>query len=112
MVAYWQENLDLAREQQAGPELVAAIEACLAGVAPPEADAGGPLDMVAADEYRRLRIAHERAEARVDELSRLAAWQEARLRDMSESLSWRLTAVLRRARSGLRRSAARSGGGR
>jgi hypothetical protein len=101
-IAYWHENLELAAERGASRELIGAIEECLASVAAPESAAAGLYDRVAADEYRRVRIALEQAEERIDELSELVAWQEARLRDIEGSASWRWTGPLRRIK-GLRR---------
>jgi hypothetical protein len=54
--------------------------------------------------YEKRRVADERARA----LDAHASWQEARLKDIERSASWRLTKPLRRAKRRLRRGGSRT----
>jgi Polysaccharide pyruvyl transferase len=84
------------RRAEAERELVerlgAAIERARSAAAP------GPGDVVAEADYLDALRATDRANARREDLAKLAAWQASRLRDIEGSASWRLTAPLRRGR--------------
>ncbi|MGH2950901.1 MAG: hypothetical protein ACRDKX_02515 [Solirubrobacterales bacterium] len=61
------------------------------------------------EDYEALLVAGERARARIEELTRWAAWHEDRLAHITGSASWRLTAPLRAVKDSLR--GLRRGGG-
>jgi hypothetical protein len=81
------------RRSAAEGEILARLADGVARAPRPPGDGRTP---VPHEQFEEVVRGFERAAKRIGELHELAAWQEGRLRDITESASWRWTAALRR----------------